>query len=414
MMIRPLAPAEAEAFRLARLVAAENMPYVMHVLFALTPLAAPGLGTFAVDEHWRLYLDPARLTGPQAWTPDEAGWVLLHEAAHVWRDHAGRAKALPRPPHHLAWNLAGDAEINDDLVAVRAGLPAGAVTPGALGLPDRGLAEDYYAALTRRDPAGLAGYDDGSPGCGSGSGCPAVPGELPPEATLDGAVVTGLDPAEGDLIRRRAAEDVKAFQAAKGRGSVPAGMDRWADAVLSPPVVPWSQVLRAAVRRAVADQAGRTDYSYRRPSRRRIPGIIKPAMRGPAVQVAIVVDTSGSMSQGDLDAALSEIGGVLRAGGISRHHLHVLSCDAASSTPARVRSAREIRLTGGGGTDMRVGIAAAAAIRPRPHVVIVLTDGDTPWPDRPGLAHLICAIISPEPPHGTPPWAITVHVPTAA
>ena len=136
-------------------------------------------------------------------------------------------------------------------------------------------------------------------------------------------------------------------------------------------------------------------------------------MRGPSLYVSIVVDTSGSMGQEDLDAALSEVDGVLRSTGVSRHQVRVLSCDAASSAPVRVRSVRDIRLTGGGGTDMRVGIAAAARTRPAPHVIIVLTDGDTPWPARPGAARLVCAIISRDTPHDTPPWAVTVHVPVS-
>ena len=411
--VRPLAPAEAEAFRLARLNAAETMPYFSHALFAVRPLAAPGLGTFAVDRWWRQYMDPARLAGPHAWPPAVAGAVLLHEIAHLLRDHAGRETALPQPAHHLAFNLAADAEINDGMVAAGTALPAGVVTPAALGLPDRGLAEEYYEALIRRDPASLAAYDDDGPGCGSGAGGPAVPGELPPDAVVDGSAVTGLDPAGSDLIRRKVAEAVRSHQAGRGRGTLPAGLDRWASEILSPPVIPWPQVLRAAVRRALADQAGRTDYSYARPSRRRVPGIIKPAMRGPSLIVAIVVDTSGSMGQSELDAALAEVEGVLRSTGVARHQVSVLSCDAAAGAPARVRSARGIRLTGGGGTDMRVGIAAAATARPAPHVIIVLTDGLTPWPDRPGKARLVCAIISPEPPHGTPPWAVTVHIPAA-
>jgi predicted metal-dependent peptidase len=411
---RPLTGSEQAAFRLARLRAADSCPYFMHALFAVRALAAPGLGTFAVDRHWRLYMDPAVLAGPQAWPPAEAGAVLAHETCHLIRDHAGRAEALPQPVAELAWNLASDAEINDDLLAAGLPLPGIPVTPAGLGLPDRGVAEDYYDALCEQAAAGgLAGCDDGGPGCGSGAGGTAIPGELPDAAaTADSTVPAGLTRADGDLIRRRVAEDVK--QHAKGRGTVPAGLDRWAEQVLAPPVIPWSQVLRAALLTAIADQAGRTDYTYARPSRRRLPRIVKPAMRGPSVTVAIVVDTSGSMSQADLAAALSEIAGVLSAAGVARDRVTVLCCDAAATTARRVRSVHDVALTGGGGTDMRVGIAAAAKARPAPNVIVVLTDGYTPWPDQPTTARLVCAVISDAPPGGTPEWATTVHVPPAA
>ena len=64
--VRALTSVEAEAFRLGRLVAAETAPYYLRALFAATPVAAPGLGTFAVDGRWRLYLDPALLVGDAA------------------------------------------------------------------------------------------------------------------------------------------------------------------------------------------------------------------------------------------------------------------------------------------------------------------------------------------------------------
>ena len=64
---------------------------------------------------------------------------------------------------------------------------------------------------------------------------------------------------------------------------------------------------------------------------------------------------------------------------------------------------------------MRVGIAAANAARPAPHVVVVLTDGDTPWPERPTRSHLVCAIIGGvQGRGGTPAWASTVHVPVGS
>lgn len=412
---RPLTGTEHRAFRLGRLVASETMPYFMHGLFATRPVAAPGLGTFAVDRHWRLYMDPDLLTGPGAWSAQVVGAVLLHEVGHLLRAHADRADALAQPHSHMAWNLAGDAEINDDLLAAGTPLPEGVVTPNALGCEDGGLAEDYYRHLV--DRAGSEAMpDDGSAGCGSGSGSGAVPGEAGAAASED--VEAGLGDAEGDLVRRRVAEAVREHASDRfggtGRGTVPAGLTRWADDVLAPPVVPWDRVLRASVRRAVADQAGRSDYTYKRPARRRVPGLVKPAMRGPSVRVSIVVDTSGSMSQGDLTAAMSEVKGVLRSSGVAREHVRVVSCDAQAGTVTRVKRTADVSLTGGGGTDMRVGIAAAQQARPQPHVVVVLTDGFTPWPDRPGAARLVCGIVGPRVPAGVPEWATTVLIPSAA
>jgi hypothetical protein len=63
---------------------------------------------------------------------------------------------------------------------------------------------------------------------------------------------------------------------------------------------------------------------------------------------------------------------------------------------------------------MRVGIAAAEASRPRPDVVVVLTDGMTPWPERPTRSRLVVAIIGAAGTvSDTPDWATTVLVPAA-
>lgn len=106
------------------------------------PLAVPRMATFAVDRHWRVYVDPGRLA---EWGPSLAGAVLLHEAGHLLRDHAGRADALgavsAEDKHR--WNIAGDLAINDDLVADGIELPAMPVLPDTLGL-DRGLLEEDY------------------------------------------------------------------------------------------------------------------------------------------------------------------------------------------------------------------------------------------------------------------------------
>jgi predicted metal-dependent peptidase len=79
-----------------------------------------------------------------------------------------------------------------------------------------------------------------------------------------------------------------------------------------------------------------------------------------------------------------------------------------------VRRVNDVRLVGGGGTDMRAGIVAAESAHPHPDVVVVLTDGYTPWPDKPTRARLVVAVIGAQAAaEHVPDWATTVVVPAA-
>jgi predicted metal-dependent peptidase len=193
---------------------------------------------------------------------------------------------------------------------------------------------------------------------------------------------------------------------------VPAGLARWAADVLAPKV-DWRRALTAELRKAVADTAGAVDYTYRRPSRRAtVTGnVVLPALRRPVPEVAVVCDTSGSMSDELLAACLAEVEGLLNALGLARR-LRVLACDTAAGPVRRVSSARQVELVGGGGTDMGAGIAAAATLRPRPAVIVVLTDGFTPWPDSaPRGSKVVVGLLgddAPEAPH----WARAIRVPS--
>jgi predicted metal-dependent peptidase len=400
VLVRSLQPDEARQLVAARLVAVEHAPYLAHALFGVTPLAAEGLGTFAVDHGWRLYLDPSTLS---RWGPTLAGGVLVHEIGHLVRAHAERADALGPDRNHDCWALATDSAINDDLLAAQMPLPDGAVTPAALGLPDGGIEEVYYAALAQQRTASTGA----GAGCGSGAGDPTAPWELPandPEAPA-------LGQAEASMTRRLVAEAVRERAQQRGRGTVPAGWRRWAADTLAGPTIPWRRVLGAAVRRAIAHAAGCHDYAYHRPARRRVPRVVLPAMRRPLVTVAVVVDTSGSMGQPELDAALAEIKGVIRAAGVGARRLLVLACDATVGATSRVQRVEQVTLVGGGGTDLRVGIAAAEVSQPRPDVVVVLTDGLTPWPERAGRTRLVVALIgSAAAAQSVPAWATTVLV----
>ena len=100
---------------------------------------------------------------------------------------------------------------------------------------------------------------------------------------------------------------------------------------------------------------------------------------------------------------------------MSTHGITVLACDAQVQAVRRVSSARQVALEGGGGTDMGAGIDAAVALRPRPQLVVVLTDGYTPWPPAPPrrtkvVVGLVGDVGSAPPP---PAWARTVRIEAA-
>jgi len=377
----------------ARLWAASRFPYLASGIFGTSVTEEPGSGTVSVDDRWRLHADPELVA---QWTPAEFGSVLVHHVCHVLRTHGERARdAGVGPDDAAAWIRAADAEINDDLVPAGLELPGNPILPRTLGAADGLLAEEYYGRADRKRR-----YDHW---LNCGSGADGQPGDCE---------CPGIPSWQAGLLRRQVAQDV--LSQAKLAGDVPAGMLRWAEQTLAPKV-DWRRLLAAELRRAVAEVAGAVDYSYRKPSRRAsvAGGVVLPALRRPVPEIAVVCDTSGSMSEDLLVMALAEVDGLLRSLGAARQ-LRVLACDTAVSTAQRVTSARQVELVGGGGTDMGTGIAAAARLRPRPAVCVVLTDGYTPWPGVPPRGMRVVVGLLREGPDTAgwepPPWARTVRV----
>jgi predicted metal-dependent peptidase len=419
-------PIELQAARLQLL---KNRPYLATLVWSLIPVAKPGLKTMAVDQYFRLYYDPKIV---DQWSVSEMAGVLYHEANHLLRDHSGRLKDFEA---QLA-NIAADLEINDNLAAEHIELPCGALMPSIYGLPDGLLAEEYYAELIKNPPlssfSGIGQKDSdgsnetdnkGQDGNGNDSASRSSPkpgaGRCGSCATgqraewEDGApdepasVNDGITKAAAELIRREVA--AKIVQASQTRGDVPDYMVRWANEKLAPKV-DWRRELAAAIRNATAQTAGAVDYSYSKPSRRQSSNskIILPALRQPVPEVAVVVDTSGSISDHMLSQALAEVSGVLKSCG--RRGVSVLAVDADVHAAKKVFDPRQVALAGGGGTDMGVGIQAAMKLKPRPNVIIVLTDGYTPWPDTPPRAKVIVGLMGNDNDASTPAWAKSVKI----
>jgi predicted metal-dependent peptidase len=380
----------------ARLWAAHQHPYLATAIFATSLVSRPGSEAVAVDEGWRVYVDPDLVAG---WPAERLGAELVHHAGHLLRDHASRARALGLADDEIGhWVDAADAEIADDLPpAVQQILDA--ATPEDLDAADGLFAEEYFHQGMPR----AHGHRD----CGSGAHGRERPWDE--QSPGDDGGRGGVGAEEAEMIRRKVASDVMEHQ--RREGATPAGLVRWAEAVLAP-TVDWRRLLGSELRRGVTVVAGSVDYTYARPSRRASssPGVVLPSMRARSPEIAVVCDTSASMSGELLDLALTEIDGLLSSVGVRPDSVRVLTCDADPTPAQRVRTSRQIELVGGGGTDMTAGISRASELRPRPDLVVVVTDGFTPWPDGPPEGSRVVVVLLGDDAPSAPSWAREVRV----
>jgi predicted metal-dependent peptidase len=397
----------------SRIIAQQRWPYVSAVLFALRLVRLPAeqMPTMAVDDGWRMYYSDEFVLEQE---PEQLATVLLHEAMHCLNQHGKRFAALSQPTHlHPVWNYAGDAAINETLDEAQmpwpsvepvryASLAEYGVTPGMA------TETAYFAILDALDS------DETLPGsdCGSIVGGEARGYELPADHKINPRIRN----EQQDSVRDRVAHDI--VEHSKYRGDVPAGLLRWAESVLHPRVN-WREALASKIRRDLSMVAGRRDYTYARPSRRqeamRLIGssVLLPAMRQPAPpRVAAVVDTSGSITDRELREFAAELIGITRASGVASG-VAVLPCDVQVYDIQRIRSRGDVEkltFSGGGGTDMSAGVAAAADLHPRPHIIVVFTDGETPWPDEQpsGVDSVIVVLSQPSAINQVPQWCSTI------
>jgi predicted metal-dependent peptidase len=164
-----------------------------------------------------------------------------------------------------------------------------------------------------------------------------------------------------------------AAQQAMQAGKLSGDMARLVDFLIQPQL-PWRMLL-ARYMTALA----RDDYSYTRPSTRRGDPAIFPSLRSSQVDVVIVLDTSGSISESEMKEFISEIDsikGQMRA----RILLHACDAELCEKGPWAFEPWEEFSLpediTGGGGTDFRPVFEWADTLDKAPDLLIYFTDAE--------------------------------------
>lgn len=373
-----------------RAIVVEKEPYLAHAIMSLVPREKPGMcvgrgwgvrsvrAPFAVTEGLVMFYDPQVI---EYWMQtsnniaDVAEWVafcIAHEVGHPLREHAQRQRAGGY--HPTKYNRAADLEINDDLQAAGYKVPpCGALFPeeviknGKSGL----TAEEYY----HQDTWEPGDNEDGMCGGGSGAGDRHDDEDDEDEAARS--------PSDAEQIRRQTAAAVREH-AEKGRGEVPGGWQRWAEQKLKPSVIPWESKLRATIGNAIEFTRGMVMRTYAKPYRRQAAlgygpdSPILPGWHAPKPEIAIVIDTSGSMGTDELTRAVSETAAILENMDCG---VTLMTNDADVQGPVkRINSVDEIDLNGGGGTDFRppFEFIVDRMDEPKPGIIVFITDGVGP------------------------------------
>jgi predicted metal-dependent peptidase len=349
----------------------------------------------AATDGKRIYIDEDFLSKLKL---PEAVFLVCHEIGHAMWMHMARAKRYAdlgfegEPFDARRWNYAGDYIINDMLKSADIGtMPQGGLLD-AKYRHDMQI-EDVYRELKDDMPPqkcrGVAlGNGDGNQAEQDGNDGGTMDVHIHNECEIN------------DAEMHRAVQT--AVNTAKAMGKLPASLGRFAEEFLKPQVS-WQERLRYHVTRAIARDA----TTWTKPNRRRLvmQNLYLPAYTGfGAGHVLVVVDTSGSIGQAELNTFFSELDDILMT--CNPTGVTLLGCDAQVSSEHHLQAGdslkgQKIELGGGGGTSFIPPFDWANEHGMRPEALIYFTDMYGAFPEQePDFPVIWCRTSDVNPPWG--------------
>ena len=158
--------------------------------------------------------------------------------------------------------------------------------------------------------------------------------------------------------------------------------------LMGTPKVKWQTILRQDIAKAYGEiMAGKTIRTYRRPNRRFGGGKNQPIFRGSSAikpTVMIGIDSSGSMSNPDFSAVITEVVSVIKGASKTKGGVEMFCIDTDVKSIEVVNNVNKLNLSGGGGTWMHSGFEFIKSLpnKKQPDIFILATDGylaDEDW-----------------------------------
>lgn len=327
-------------------------------------LSNPFFGTLVIN----MPIKEAKGPGNTAWTDgknikfnedyanavskEEFVAVLLHQILHTALQHKRRGQGHD---NKLAWNRACDQVVNHIIQGNADRMQEKMRLPEFMKPEERfknKSAEQIYEVLAKE-------IKDGTRNAG-------IEWDLFMETADD---INDLHYAEMNSLL------VRAENAAKMQGKTPFGIDREYDALLRPKV-DWRIMLKEFV------QSFPNDWDFTNRDRRFITSpFYMPTLNGEKVQIAIAIDTSGSIGHNEVSHFMTEAYSILSA--YSRVEIIMMCCDADVHNVKKVTSmqdATSFEIKGGGGTDFRPVFKELQNYQSEFDALIFFTDGYGSFP----------------------------------
>lgn len=330
-------------------------------------------------------------------------FLVGHEILHAVYDHMGRRNdRLPRLS-----NIAADYCVNQDLVDQRIGEKI-SVVPILYDTKFKGQSyEEVYDYLYENadkiniDQLESMLLDDHLEEDGEGEG-----------EGKDGKGRPKLTKEEAQAIRDEIKGAVIAAAQAAGAGNLPSGVKRLLKDITAP-VIGWKELLQQQITSVI-----KNDYTWARPSRRswHMDAILPGLKPGDMIDICIAMDQSGSISEEDSRAFLSEIKGIMEA--FDEYKITLWCFDTEiynvqTFTSDNIEDIMNYEPMGGGGTDFMANWEFMKANNIEPKKFIMFTDG-MPFGEWGEEEYCETVWIIKGNPGCEPPWGIWAHYEEAA
>lgn len=278
---------------------------------------------------------------------DERIFLMLHEAMHCAYLHMDRGRSF----NQRKFNIAADHVINLQL------------KERGFKMPSMGLADDQYKGMSTEEVYALLPESDGDSNQG------AIPGfgdDL--EAPGDGS------PAAAEQLAADM-QDILVHAAMQSKlsndqpGTIPGEVQIFLDRLLNPKL-PWNRILQKYLQKFA-----KNDYTFRKPNKRFFPRHYLPSLFGESLMdLAVAVDTSGSVSDAEFNRFVSETHSILKM--MKPDKITMIQFDTELKLVSEISNIHDLmnlNFSGRGGTD--IDPVLQWANEKKPQLLLIFTDG---------------------------------------